>query len=287
VKAFRERLYRDHAQVLAIDAVLHRARTQHQDVLIFRNRTFGKVLVLDGILQLTDLDNHVYHEMLSHVPLAAHGRPEDVLIIGGGDGGILREVLKHPVRRAVLAELDPEVIELAKRFFPEVSGGAFDDPRTQLVIGDAARFAAETTDRFDVIIIDSTDPVGPGEALFSDAFYRRCRSLLRSGGTVALQSGIPFFRPAQIEAMRDRLSGSFHSVRPFFSPVPTYASGTLALFAAGSSGEGLCPSLDILRERFMRIRGKARFYSPDVHRCAFAMVPSFSGSHGMAAEVLV
>lgn len=275
MKTFEEKLYRDHAQMFAVESVLHHSHTQYQDVLIFENRTFGKVLALDGIVQLTELDNHIYHEMLAHVPLNAHWRPEDVLIIGGGDGGTLREVLRHPVRRAVVAELDPDVVDLAQRYLPDVSGGAFDDPRTQLIIGDAAKFVAETAERFDVIIIDSTDPVGPGEELFSDAFYRGCRSALRFGGTLALQSGIPFYQAAQLVAMRSRLSDCFGSARPFLSPVPTYASGMLALFVAGRSGGSLCPSAELLKERFAKIRPTPRFYSPEVHTSAFAMAPSF------------
>jgi spermidine synthase len=272
---FEEKLYRDHAQMLAVDSVVHHSRTRYQDVLIFENSTFGKVLVLDGIVQLTEMDNHIYHEMLAHVPLTAHWRPEDVLIVGGGDGGTLREVLKHPVRRAVVAELDGDVVELAQRHFPDVSGRAFDDPRTQLIIGDAVDFVADTSERFDVIIIDSTDPVGPGEALFSDAFYSGCRSLLRFGGTLGMQSGIPFYQTAQLASLRSRLSDCFGSARPFLSPAPTYASGMLALFVAGRSERSLCPPADLLQERFAKIRPAPRFYSPEVHASAFVMAPTF------------
>ena len=276
MKRFEEKLYRDHAQMLAVESIVHHSRTQYQDVLIFENGTFGKVLVLDGIVQLTELDNHIYHEMLAHVPLNVHWRPEDVLIVGGGDGGTLREVLRHPVRRAVVAELDPDVVELTQRYFPDVSGGAFDDSRTQLIIGDAANFVAETAERFDVIIVDSTDPVGPGEELFSDAFYRGCRSLLRFGGTLALQSGMPFYQAAQLAALRSRLADCFGSARPFLSPMPTYASGMLALFVAGRSEHSLCPPSDLLQERFTKILPPPRFYSPEVHASAFVMVPTFA-----------
>src|SRR3954451_13761380 len=127
MNSFQERLYEHHSQVFTVDAVLHRSRTAFQDVLVFENRLFGRVLVLDGVAQLTERDNHIYHEMIAHVPLMAHGRAKRVLIIGGGDGGTLKEVLKHPVAKVYMVELDGEVIELAKRHLPEVSAGAFDD----------------------------------------------------------------------------------------------------------------------------------------------------------------
>jgi spermidine synthase len=284
MNSFEERLYPDHSQVLVVSQLLHRSRTRYQDVLIFENRTFGKVLVLDGVVQLTELDNHIYHEMIAHVPLTAHARPADVLIIGGGDGGTLREVLKHPVGRVVMVELDEKVIELAKQFFPGVSAGAFDDPRAEVVIADAAAFVADSRDRFDVIVIDSTDPFGPGEALFSDAFYRRCRALLRDGGMVSMQSGVPLFRPTQIEGLRNRLTNCFGSARPFLCPVPTYANGMLALFAAGESGRSLCPPVEKLRERFTSIREPTRYYGPNIHVSAFEMVPSFSASGSTAVR---
>src|SRR4051794_16361452 len=175
MKSFQERLYDHYSQVLTIDSVLHQSRTEFQEVLIFENRLFGKVLALDGVVQLTERDNHIYHEMIAHVPLMAHGSAKDVLIIGGGDGGTLREGLKHRVMSATLVELDGEVIDLSRRFLPEVSGGAFDDPRANVLVMDGTRYIAEAKKRFDVIIIDSTDPMGPGEPLFTAAFYEACR----------------------------------------------------------------------------------------------------------------
>ena len=129
MKVFQETLYGDHGQSLSIDEVVFAGHTGHQEALIFTNPVFGRVLALDGVVQLTELDNRIYHEMVTHVPATAHGSPGDVLIIGGGDGGTLKEVLKHPVKSVVLVDLDAEVIALSRKFFPEISGGAFDDPR--------------------------------------------------------------------------------------------------------------------------------------------------------------
>jgi spermidine synthase len=272
---FQEDLYEHHAQMLSMDSVLYHWRTEFQDVLIFENAVFGKVLALDGVVQLTERDNHIYHEMIAHVPLMAHGTARNVLIIGGGDGGTLKEVLKHPVERVTLVEIDGEVIDLSRRYLPEVSGGAFDDPRGNVLVMDGTRYIEQSRESFDVIIIDSTDPVGPGEALFTPAFYRACRSRLRPGGMMVVQSGAPFFQPTELETVCGHLAASFTGVRPYLAPVPTYAGGMLALVAAGGSRDALRPPCKVLRERLGALRGRTRYYTPEVHRAAFTLAPSF------------
>lgn len=264
--------------MLFMDAVLYHWRTEFQDVLIFENAVFGKMLVLDGIVQLTERDNHIYHEMIAHVPLMAHGTARDVLIIGGGDGGTLKEVLKHPVERATLVEIDGEVIDLSRRYFPEVSGGAFDEPRADVLIMDGTRYIEQSQDSFDIIIIDSTDPMGPGEPLFTPAFYRSCRRRLRPGGMIVVQSGAPFFQPEELEMVCGRLAASFAEVRPYLAPVPTYAGGMLALVAGGESFDRLRPPCQILQERFGGLQSRTRYYTPGVHRAAFTLAPSFEPS---------
>jgi spermidine synthase len=276
VRWFQEKLYEHHAQALSVDAVLYEGRTRFQEVMIFENAVFGKVMALDGVIQLTERDNHIYHEMIAHVPLLAHGSARRVLIIGGGDGGTLKEVLKHPVSRVVLVELDGAVIDLSRRYLPEISGGAFDDPRTTVFVMDGTKYIAEVEGHFDVVIIDSTDPIGPGEPLFTADFYDACRRSLRPGGIIAVQSGAPFFQPRELDQVCERLSQSFPGVRPYLAPVPTYTGGMLALVAAGESRDALCPPCKVLRERFPSIRGGTRYYTPEVHRAAFTLAPSFA-----------
>ncbi|MGO4572711.1 polyamine aminopropyltransferase [Microvirga sp. 2TAF3] len=275
MKWFQEKLYKDYTQMFSVETLLHLGRTMYQDVMIFENAVFGKVLVLDGVVQLTERDNHVYHEMIAHVPLLAHGSARNVLIIGGGDGGTLKEVLKHPIERATLVELDGEVIGLSRRYLPTVSGGAFDDPRTNVLVMDGTQYVAHAKEQFDVIIIDSTDPTGPGESLFTEAFYAACRSRLRSGGVIAVQSGAPFFQPRELQMVCERLSGSFAGVRPYLAPVPTYAGGMLALVTAGETCDALRPPRKVLRERFAPLQGRTRYYTPEVHLAAFTLAPSF------------
>jgi spermidine synthase len=276
MKTFEEKLYEHHSQVFTVDAVLYRGQTKFQEALIFENRLFGRVLVLDGIVQLTERDNHIYHEMIAHVPLMAHGTAKRVLIIGGGDGGTLKEVLKHPVENVVMVELDEEVIEFSKRYFPQVSGGAFDDRRVNLVIGDGVEYVTQVEAQFDVVIIDSTDPVGPGEQLFTRAFYERCRTLLPPNGTIALQTGAPFYNPEQLKAVCSRLACSFDAVRPFLAPVPTYAGGMLALVTAGKCHEALRPAVKTLQKRFQGLQSRTSYYTPEIHRAAFTLTPAFN-----------
>lgn len=276
MKVFQEKLCEHHAQVFTIDRQLYSGKTKFQNVLIFENRLFGRVLVLDGIVQLTDRDNHVYHEMLAHVPLMAHGSVGRVLLIGGGDGGTLKEVLKHPVEQVVMVEIDNDIIQLSKRFFPQVSGEAFEDPRVSLLIGDGVEYVTQADSMFDVVIVDSTDPIGPGEQLFTKTFYECCRSLLRAGGVIALQSGASSFNPEQLGGVCGRLASSFEAVRPYLAPVPTYAGGTLALIAAGESDKALLPAIKTLRERDRRLRLRTSYYTPDIHGAAFILAAGYT-----------
>ena len=167
-----ETLYDSYRQVFKVEKILYEEKSESHHLLVFQNELFGTVLVLDGAIQVTEKDEFVYHEMMTHVPLLSHGNCRTVLIIGGGDGGILREVLRHKtVEKVVLAEIDASVIALSKKYLPSLSKGAFDDPRLQVVIGDGAQFVKNSPERFDVIICDSTDPEGPGAVLFSEEFY--------------------------------------------------------------------------------------------------------------------
>ena len=167
---FVETLHNDWGQSFTVSKEILHEKTEHQDLLIFDNPTFGRVLALDGIVQLTEADEPVYHEMLAHVPLFTHDNPTSVLIVGGGDGGMLREVIRHPsVTRAVLVEIDSSVMELSKKYFPKVSNGAFDDPRVEIIIQDASQFVKVSEESFDVIICDSSDPIA---AKRSSVYFR-------------------------------------------------------------------------------------------------------------------
>lgn len=166
-----EALHDGYGQLLREDRVLYDSETDHQRLRVFENARMGRVLTLDGVVQTTTGDEFIYHEMLAHVPILAHGAAKRVLIIGGGDGGMAREVLRHAsVEHVTMVEIDAGVVDFSKEYLPTLSAGAFDDPRLNLVIADGAAFVRECTEQFDVMIVDSTDPIGPGEVLFTDTF---------------------------------------------------------------------------------------------------------------------
>lgn len=268
---FSETLYPDWGQFFEMSEKVFFEKTEFQDLAIFENPKFGRVLALDGIIQLTEGDEFVYHEMLAHVPLYSHDNPKSVLIIGGGDGGILREVLKHQsVERAVLCEIDPNVIEMAKKYFPKISNGAFDNSRTEVIIQDASKFVKETADKFDVIICDSSDPIGPSAVLFSSEFYGDCKARLNEGGIFVNMSGVPFLQPNEQELTFKNCSPHFENVGFFLAPVPTYVAGFLAM--GWASDKDYQVSEDVLRER---IGSEVySYYNPAIHKASFAL-PNF------------
>lgn len=259
---------------LEVESVLFRETTEHQDLVIYQTAQWGRVMALDGIMQVCERDEFIYHEMLTHVPMLAHGAAREVCIIGGGDGGMLREALRHPVDRVTMIEIDDSVVELSKTWLPSISAGAFDDPRGDLVIADGERFMAETDRSFDVIIVDSTDPMGPGEVLFTSEFYGHCKSRLTPGGVMTTQSGVVMIQGGELTTTVRRLGEHFADAHGYIAAVPTYAGGFMA-FGWGTDDLSLRQiSVDQLRERFAAINLDTKYYNPDLHRGAFAL-PSY------------
>lgn len=271
---FSERLHRNIRQAFRIKAVRHHEKTPFQDLKVLDTEGLGRVLVLDGAIQVTEADDFFYHEMLVHVPVFAHGRVRRVLIIGGGDGGILRETLRHKgVRKAVMVEIDRRVTEVCKAHLPRISAGAFRDPRAEVLFADGMTYVAETRQRFDLIIVDSTDPMGPGEVLFRAPFYRDCRRILRPGGIVVTQNGVPFLQPWQVADTQKRLGRIFRDVAFYVVPVPTYQGGLMTLAWATDEPAHRQVALATLRRRFTRAGIETRYYTPEIHRGAFALPP--------------
>ncbi|WP_342642502.1 polyamine aminopropyltransferase [Rhodoligotrophos ferricapiens] len=269
---YTETLHHDLRTAYRSRKVLFDARIDHQHLVIFDGGRFGKVMMLDGVTQLTTSDEFIYHEMLSHVPILAHGAVQDVLVIGGGDGGIAGEVFKHEgVRRLTMVEIDQGVVDFSKTHLPEVSRGAFDDPRFELVIRDGRDFVAETDQRYDLIVVDSTDPIGPGEVLFTEGFYRDCRRILKPGGVVVTQNGVPFFQAAELEQTIRFFSSIFADATCFLAAVPTYVGGFMAL-GWGTDNPGLrSVSVETVGKRFADAQIETRYYTPELHHAAFAL----------------
>ncbi|MNZ32491.1 Spermidine synthase [compost metagenome] len=272
MRDYQETLYEGYGQRFSVDKMLHEVRTEHQHLVIFENARMGRVMALDGVIQTTEADEFIYHEMLTHVPILAHGAAKRVLIVGGGDGGMLREVAKHAsVEHITMVEIDGTVVDMCKEFLPNHSNGAYDDPRLNLVIDDGMRFVANTQEKFDVIISDSTDPIGPGEVLFSENFYQACHRCLNDGGVLVTQNGTPFMQLDGVRNTAGRMNGLFADWHFYHAAVPTYIGGSMT-FAWGSKDAGLRRvPLETLRQRFADSGIVTRYYNPEVHQGAFAL----------------
>jgi len=272
---FVETLYDAYGQRFAIDEVYYEHRTEQQHLLIFHNAKFGRVMALDGVVQTTERDEFYYHEMLAHVPLFGHGAARRVLIIGGGDGGLLREVVKHrEVDHVTQVEIDAAVVEMSRTYLPNHSQGAFDDPRFHLVIADGAEFMRACEERYDVIMVDSTDPIGPGEALFSAEFYRNCARCLGDAGVLVTQNGVPFMQLDEVKQTARAFRASFMDWHFYGVAVPTYVGGIMTLGWATQNPALRAHSHETLAARYRDAEVRTRYYNPEVHQAAFAL-PQF------------
>ncbi len=253
--------------------VLYETQTAHQHLVLFENRQFGKVLMLDGATQVTTKDEFIYHEMMTHVPILAHGKVREVLIIGGGDCGIAEEALKHrAIKRVTQVEIDPAVIEFAKRHFPEFTKPVFADKRFECVIDDGMRYVAETKRRFDVIIVDSTDPQGPGAVLFTKAFYQGCKRCLAPGGILVTQNGVPMLQPGELASSLGHFRELFRDATCYVAAIPTYVGGHMAMGYASDDRRLRAASEATIAARYRRAgRFATRYWTPAVHRAAFAL----------------
>ncbi len=249
---------------------LYAETTPYQQLEVFEHDYLGRMLILDGIVQTTTADEFIYHEMMVHVPLLgrpAAAEPASVLIIGGGDGGVLREVLRHEcVRRVVMVEIDAAVVEACKKYIG--IHGDYDDPRAELVIGDGFAYVKSPEVRaqpFDVAIVDSTDPIGPSQTLFTEEFVSDLAACLSPDGVMTRQAGVPFVQRDELPGAAAQVARIFGAAEVYRAAIPTYNGGDMA-FVAGVKGGGT------LRAPRRELRG--RYYSPEVHTAAFAL-PAF------------
>lgn len=269
---YLETLYDGYGQRLHIDELLYEGRTDQQHLVIFRNALLGRVMALDGVVQTTEADEFIYHEMLAHVSILAHGAVKRVLVIGVGDGGILREIVRHRgIEEIVAVEIDASVIDLCRTYLPQHSAGALDDPRIRLVIADGLDVVANTQERFDLIISDSTDPIGPAASLFSREFYRNCQRALNADGILATQNGVPFLQPDELSNTARRLADTFADWGFFHAAVPTYIGGSMSFGWGSNSDKARQTDLATLQQRFTASGLKTRYYNPAIHQASFAL----------------
>jgi spermidine synthase len=272
-----ETLYPDWGQRFRFTRQLARVKSPFQDIAIFETDSHGRMMTLDGIVQITERDEFVYQEMLTHVPLLAHGNAKNVLIIGAGDGGVLKHALMHrQVERAVMAEIDGEVIRLSKEFLPNIGGGAWTDPRAEVMVGDGIDYVKKAPDgAFDVIIVDSTDPIGVGEVLFTDDFYENAARILTPQGIIVNQCGVPFMQADELRETSIRRGKFFPHVTAYVAAVPTYVGGYMTLGWAGKDPALTQLSPLVLKERAEAagITGKSEYWTPEIHAAAFYLPP--------------
>lgn len=251
---------------LRIQKILHSEVTEFQTMDVVETAQYGNLLVLDGCVMTTDKDEFVYHEMISHVPLHTHPNPKKVLVIGGGDGGAIREIIKHPsVEKAVLAEIDGRVIDISKEYFPQIAAG-LGDPRVDVQVTDGIQYVKDHKGEFDVILVDSTDPIGPAVGLFARDFYQLVFDALKEDGLFVAQTESPFAQRDLIRQVNQDVKSVFPNVHLYLAFIPTYPTGMWS-FTMGSKKYN--PSTDVQASRV----SNTKYYTTDVHKAAFALPP--------------
>ena len=250
---------------LEITEHLFSKKSDFQQIDIYQTRKLGKLLMLDGIIQLTGFDEFAYHEMMAHLPYYTHPAPRKTLVIGGGDGGVLRELAKHPeLEELHICEIDAEVIAACRKFLPETACG-FDDPRVRIHICDGSRFVREHKNEFDIIIVDSTDPGGPGEPLFGEAFYLDLKAALRPGGVIASQSESPFLLPDIVLRLNTLTHKIFKFADYAVMQVPTYPTGQIGMCVACDARDVHPQAAEVPEE----LQKTLRYYSPQARSGSF------------------
>ena len=258
-----------------ISETLFQEQSKYQEVRVVNSSGFGRILLLDGMVMVSDRDEFIYHEMISHVPLFIHPDPKSVLIIGGGDGGTAREVCRHSqVSHCIMVEIDPLVIEVSKKYFPQTALG-FSHSKVQLKIEDGIKFVQETQEKFDIILVDGSDPVGPAEGLFNFQFYQQINNILKPDGIIVTQSESPFY---QLKVQND-LAKIFSEIFPLnflytFSNL-TYP-GSLWTFLLASKKYD--PIKDFQTKKFKNFHGEFKYYNPMIHQASFCL-PEFLKKH--------
>lgn len=269
---WNERLYSHFGQYFVIEQLLYKSRTDYQDIMIFKSSVFGKVMVIDNIVQTTEKDEFIYHEMLVHVPIFSHGSIKNILIVGGGDGGILREACRHKnIEKITMVEIDYHIIELCKKFFPNHSNESYEDSRVKLIIDDGLNFVKHTKEKFDLIISDSTDPIGYGKNLFLSEFYLNCKKCLNKDGIFVAQNGVFFFQRKEAILTYKKLKKIFQDTKFYQAAIPTYYGGIM-MFAWGTNNMKCYKNN--LKEIQSRIKNSAldfNYYNAKIHISSFCL----------------
>jgi spermidine synthase len=265
---FTEKQTENYGITMKINKTLHTEKTEFQDLEMVETAEWGNMLLLDGMVMTTEKDEFVYHEMVAHVPLFTHPNPEKVLVVGGGDGGVIREILKHPsVKKAVLVDIDGKVIEYSKKFLPTIAG-KLENERVDVQVDDGFMHIARSENEYDVIMVDSTEPVGPAVNLFTKGFYAGISKALKEDGIFVAQTDNPWFKADLIQTVQKDVKEIFPITRLYIANVPTYPSG-MWTFTLGSKKHD---PLEVSDDRFHEIETK--YYTKELHKAAFVL-PKF------------
>ncbi|MBI2864480.1 MAG: polyamine aminopropyltransferase [Chloroflexi bacterium] len=261
-------------QLYETGSLLHQERSSFQGIEVWESRPLGRMLVLDEAIQVTEKDEFIYHEMIAHVPLVTHPRPRRLLVVGGGDGGTLRRGLEHGIEQGLLVEIDRRVIEVCRAFLPSIGRDAFTHPTAKVIVGDGVDFVASHPRSCEVLLVDSTDPVGAAKVLFSPAFFAKAYDCLSDDGIFVIQSGSPLLMAPELIRVYHRLQQVFPIVRVYLASIPSYP-GVLWSFTLGSKIHDPAKLDGAEVARRLAERGiRPRYYSAELHGACFAL-PQF------------
>ncbi|EPY51674.1 spermidine synthase [Schizosaccharomyces cryophilus OY26] len=273
---FREinHMWPGQAMSLQVKKVLYAGKSKFQDVLVFESETYGRVLVLDGAIQCTERDEFSYQEMIAHIALNSHPNPKKVLVIGGGDGGVLREVVKHDcVEEAVLCDIDEDVLKVSKQYLPEMAEG-LSHPKVKVHIGDGFQFLKDYKNTFDAIVTDSSDPDGPAEALFQKPYFELLADALREGGVITTQAECIWLHLGVIGDVLKSVKTAFPNVRYAYTTIPTYPSGQIG-FVVASKNASTDLSKPVRKWTPEQEKKLCKYYNSDIHSASFVL-PNFA-----------
>lgn len=260
---------------LQIEEILHQEKSKFQEILVFKSKSFGNVLVLDGIIQCTERDEHAYQEMIAHLPLSCHENPKQVLVVGGGDGGVVREVLKNTcVQRVVLCEIDERVIEVCKEHLPSMAS-CLDDPKVTVFVGDGIKYMKEHKGEFDVIITDAPDPIGAAAGLYEESYYASMKAALRPGGIICCQGENLYLDLPLVQKLMRICRQNFPAVGYAYTLIPTYTGGHIGFVLTSTNPDvKFNEPRRIYKESEIKMM-KMKYYNSDIHKASF-VIPQFA-----------
>ena len=273
MKKFTEELYKKYNQNITIEKIITSQNSKFQNILIFDSKYFGRILTLDKVIQITEFDHFYYSEMLSHIPIITHGKVKRVLIIGGGDGAIAHEVLKHnSIKEVFICEIDQDVINLSVKYLKKINFGSLKNPKVKIIIEDASQFIKKNNFKnyFDLIIADRPDPIGPGKNLFKIKFYKDIKNALSNSGIAVFQNGVPFFQKKELKDTMKHLKSTFNYSGVYLTVVPTYIGGYMAL-TWSSNAIDISKKVNLDKHSKVINKLNTQYYTKEIHYTSFIL----------------